>query len=215
MTKKLSTRDRILDAATALIWRDGYHAVSVDAICAAAAVQKGSFYHAFASKAELLLAALIRVRDVDRAEIERIYDNGAPIIDQFHEHLEWFGIAQRRLKAKYGFVPGTFNMVLDINVPEQVLQTVRAGHAAHLALVENALIAILGARETHDYCRWLASMVDRLIHGVMIESRLSNSLSGFDTFPESIFALVGIGDPPGSAVAQKIGEIAGSKRAGA
>ena len=36
MTPKTTARDRIIDAATELMWRDGYDAVSVDVICAAA-----------------------------------------------------------------------------------------------------------------------------------------------------------------------------------
>ncbi|AYJ85293.1 TetR/AcrR family transcriptional regulator (plasmid) [Sphingomonas paeninsulae] len=199
MIKKASTRDRILDAATASFWKQGYHAVSVDVICAAAGVQKGSFYHAFPSKADLLLTALVRVRDADRSEIERIYATDEPIMDKFHKHMEWFGAAQRRLKAKYGFVPGTFNMVLDINVPASVLETVRAGHATHLQLVEDTISEILVAKESRPYCKWLASIIDSLIHGLMIDSRLKNSLSGFDTFPESVFALIGIGEAPVAA----------------
>ncbi len=52
------TRDRLIDAATALIFRRGYANVGVQELCELAGVKKGSFYHFFASKRDLTLAAL-------------------------------------------------------------------------------------------------------------------------------------------------------------
>lgn len=199
MAAGIPTRERILDAATALIWRDGYHAVSVDAICAAAGIRKGSFYHAFASKADLLLAALVRVRDADLAEIGDIYASDEPIAVKFHRHLQWFGLAQSRLKTKYGFVPGTFNMVLDVNVPEPVLDKIRAAHVAHQRQIEQTIAQILADQQTPEYCARLASMITCLINGVLIDGRMTNSLVGYEFFPESVFALLGIGPAPVAA----------------
>jgi TetR/AcrR family transcriptional regulator, transcriptional repressor for nem operon len=52
------SRSRIIDAARELMLARGYSATSVDDICSSAKVSKGSFYHSFASKAELGLAVL-------------------------------------------------------------------------------------------------------------------------------------------------------------
>jgi len=49
------TRARIYDAAWHLISEDGFDKVSVDRICARAGVAKGSFYHHFKSKADLIV----------------------------------------------------------------------------------------------------------------------------------------------------------------
>jgi AcrR family transcriptional regulator len=53
-----SARDRILRAASALFYREGIHAVGVDAIVAASGVAKMSFYRHFPSKDELIRAVL-------------------------------------------------------------------------------------------------------------------------------------------------------------
>jgi AcrR family transcriptional regulator len=51
-------RDRILQAACELFYRDGIHAVSVDAVAAAAGTNKMTLYRHFASKDDLVAAYL-------------------------------------------------------------------------------------------------------------------------------------------------------------
>lgn len=51
------TRTRLLDAARDVIRAKGYTATSVDDICEAAGVTKGSFFHHFQSKEQLAIAA--------------------------------------------------------------------------------------------------------------------------------------------------------------
>jgi TetR/AcrR family transcriptional repressor of nem operon len=53
-----ATRTRLLDAARDVIRTKGYSAATVDDICAAAGVTKGSFFHHFASKEQLGIAAI-------------------------------------------------------------------------------------------------------------------------------------------------------------
>jgi TetR/AcrR family transcriptional repressor of nem operon len=53
-----ATKTRLLDAARDVIRTKGYAATSVDDICTAAGVSKGSFFHHFASKEQLGIAAI-------------------------------------------------------------------------------------------------------------------------------------------------------------
>jgi AcrR family transcriptional regulator len=63
MSKNLtvaSTRDRILKTAGSLFYQHGYRAIGIDRIIAEADVAKGSFYHHFKSKDELMVAWIER-----------------------------------------------------------------------------------------------------------------------------------------------------------
>jgi len=60
-------QDKVLIAAGKLFWEKGYHATSIDDLCAATGVLRGSLYGAFGDKRGILLAALqhygeVRVR---------------------------------------------------------------------------------------------------------------------------------------------------------
>ena len=56
-TKPLSARVKLLEAARDVIRAQGYSATSVDDLCRAAGVTKGAFFHHFASKEALGVAA--------------------------------------------------------------------------------------------------------------------------------------------------------------
>jgi TetR/AcrR family transcriptional repressor of nem operon len=69
------TRERILDAAEALILDHGFAATSVDSVVARAGITKGAFFHHFGSKADLAHALIERFARADReffaAQLER------------------------------------------------------------------------------------------------------------------------------------------------
>jgi len=65
-----TTRDRIVDNAALLIWKQGYTRTTVDEIIAAAGICKGSFYHYFASKDSLGLAVIDAWAEAFGAEIQ-------------------------------------------------------------------------------------------------------------------------------------------------
>ncbi|MDT0473561.1 TetR/AcrR family transcriptional regulator [Streptomyces sp. DSM 41014] len=58
-TDKASTRDRLLDAAAELFYRDGV-SIGVETLCRTAGVSKRSMYQLFAGKDEVLAASLER-----------------------------------------------------------------------------------------------------------------------------------------------------------
>ena len=83
-----TTKRTLIDAAHDLIWANSYAHVSVEDICRKAGVQKGSFYHFFASKAELAAATGARVVKPYRLPLNlfdtsTLGDAAAPWLDRF------------------------------------------------------------------------------------------------------------------------------------
>jgi AcrR family transcriptional regulator len=62
MSSEGTTREKIIDAANRLFYREGIRAVSVDAVAEAAGLTKRSLYYHFKSKDELI-ADYLRLRD--------------------------------------------------------------------------------------------------------------------------------------------------------
>jgi TetR/AcrR family transcriptional regulator, transcriptional repressor for nem operon len=92
MAKPSETRIRLLDAAYSLLLRKGYPATSVDEICDAAQVSKGSFYHFFKSKENMTLAVLEHHMAAAKDEIERGLEtdglSGAERAVRYVKHVE-------------------------------------------------------------------------------------------------------------------------------
>src|SRR5215475_5437797 len=58
MGRPSDAKQRLIEAAKQVVFTQSYEGVSVDELCAAAGVNKSSFYHFFYSKQELVLAAI-------------------------------------------------------------------------------------------------------------------------------------------------------------
>jgi len=68
------TKQKLIDTALELIWKSSYGSVSVDDICKAADVKKGSFYHFFPSKVDLAIAAI----EESYKSLKPLYENFSP-----------------------------------------------------------------------------------------------------------------------------------------
>jgi len=83
------TRERLIDVAQRLLWADGYTGVSVDRICREAGVNKGSFYHFFPSKEDLVLAALDAIWTMAEAGVyAQAFDRAYHPLERFNRLME-------------------------------------------------------------------------------------------------------------------------------
>src|SRR5512134_2399497 len=97
-----ATRERIIAAAQRLFLRDGYAAVGINAICAAAQVVKGSFYHFFPAKSDLLTAVIARNRAERIAALETGANAAADGRGQVSAHFEVMLQSLRRQRDESG-----------------------------------------------------------------------------------------------------------------
>lgn len=186
-----SARDRILEAATRLFWREGYYQVSTDAICSAASVRKGSLYHAFPQKADVLAACLEGVWLRDWSDIQAIYSGPGTAEAKLRAHLEWFANSQRKLKAQHGIVLGNFDMALGVSIPEPVMQARREHQVEHIARLKASIMAELQLGPEDDaQAAWLTEVVAQLISGALIRARLNNDLAPLERLPDTVLQLI-------------------------
>lgn len=76
--QRARTRQELLDAATVVFARNGYHATSVDEVAEAAGYTKGAVYSNFASKEELFLELLDRRIDRTVEALENVLLSSDP-----------------------------------------------------------------------------------------------------------------------------------------
>jgi TetR/AcrR family transcriptional regulator, transcriptional repressor for nem operon len=106
MGRMSDAKSRLLQAATDLVWCRSYGAVTVDDICEAAGVKKGSFYYFFKSKDELVAAGLHAKWDSVRPAFDRIFSPTRPPLDRLQGAFEYNYQYQKELREKHGCVLG-------------------------------------------------------------------------------------------------------------
>lgn len=121
--KATQTREKLLDAAFEEVYINGYHGASTAAILKKAHVPKGSMYHFFPSKKELILA-VIQERIFPRMDVffDFSYQQNAPIIDTIetifkkmseHTLLIQNGCPMHRLMVEMAPLDKDFNELLN------------------------------------------------------------------------------------------------------
>jgi TetR/AcrR family transcriptional repressor of nem operon len=99
--------DKVLIAAGELFWKKGFHATSIDDLCAATGVLRGSLYGAFGDKRGILLAAL---RHYGEARVRRLRDSlryPTPEIAVLRGALKYYTRAATDLTGRACFITNT------------------------------------------------------------------------------------------------------------
>ena len=89
---RMQTRQRIVDAAYGLFWRQGFLRVSMDEIAARASITKRALYQHFPSKDDLIKAALAHSSELALQRLQQFNRpaNGEALIDSFFGQLaDW------------------------------------------------------------------------------------------------------------------------------
>ncbi|NIJ12965.1 TetR/AcrR family transcriptional repressor of nem operon [Saccharomonospora amisosensis] len=104
MGRTSDSRERIVRASARLFLSRSYGAVSVDELCAAAEVRKGSFYHFFPSKAELAKAVIDLHTDALVARLRA--NSGSGPAQRLRGVADAVGAIQSRFEEKFGRIVG-------------------------------------------------------------------------------------------------------------
>lgn len=165
-------RARLLQAATALIRERGFSATSVDEVCAAAGVTKGAFFHHFASKEALGIAAVELWTEVTgRLFAEADYHRHADPVDRVLAYLDLRRDLARGSAAEYSCLAGTAVQEMHAASPAiraAARQSIESG-AAH---VEQHLAAALAAHPVQGVtAAGLAAFLQVVIQGGIVVAK--------------------------------------------
>ncbi len=101
-----STKQKLIDTALELIWTSSYGSVSVDDICKAAGVKKGSFYHFFPSKVDLAIAAMEESFISVKPQFDEMFSASTPPLERFSRLADFTYQTQKQYAEERGRVVG-------------------------------------------------------------------------------------------------------------
>ena len=100
------TKQRLIETALELLWKNSYGSVSVDDICKAADVKKGSFYHFFPSKADLAIEVMEETYRGTKAVYDQIFSAEKPPLARFEDFADYVCEKQSEIAARFKHVCG-------------------------------------------------------------------------------------------------------------
>jgi TetR/AcrR family transcriptional repressor of nem operon len=186
---------RLLDAAWELIWRNSYHATSVDDICRAAGVRKGSFYHFFPSKSELALAALEADWRRRKAVLDELFSPTLPPLRRITGYFDHVAKTQRAHRGKCGCVLGCpfFSVGSEVGTQSSALGTkIREILDRQILYFETAIRDAQAQRSVRTTdARIAARRVFAFYQGTLAQARIRNDPRLLGDLPAGALELLG------------------------
>lgn len=119
------TRERIIEVAKSRFHNRSYADVGIKEICDMASIQKGSFYHFFPSKRDLVLAVIDEFA-LDWADgfVAEAFDPALPPMERIDYVIDAAYFWQKSSKDLNGHIPGCLfgNLALEISTQDDVLR---------------------------------------------------------------------------------------------
>jgi len=196
MARVTDTKERLLEATLQLIWDESLGAASVDAICDRAEVRKGSFYHFFKSKEELVAAALEDHFKTARVDFDRIFSPSVAPIERLRGFFDLMVRKQQMKLEKAGRVVGCPYASVAVacsgadKLVHDVIQEILATWRKYF---ETALRdgAADGSIPIKDIPGTVETIFD-YIEGAMTAGRIKNSMAPIHSMGPNAFKLIGL-----------------------
>lgn len=178
MARPPDARQRLLRTAAALFITRSYHGVGVEELCQAADVRRGSFYHHFSSKSDLVAAVI----DMHAATILGRFDNLAEAdpLDRLRALAEAITNTQVELADRFGRVVGCpfGNLAAELSTTDE---DIRRHVAAVLDELEARIahicteLAIAGRLRPGVDPAELARTIMTQYHGFVLVAKVNNA----------------------------------------
>jgi TetR/AcrR family transcriptional repressor of nem operon len=200
MGRVSDAKPRLLEAAIDLVWSRSYGAVTVDDICEAAGVKKGSFYYFFKSKDELVAAALDAKWEQIRPRYDGFFSASRPPLDRLRDAFAYAYEHQKELRDKHGCVLGCpFSSIGTeiIGAHKTLRDTVQRMIKSKIRYYESALrdLQAEGALPPKSDASLLARQAYSYFEGVLAQARIADDLEMLKGVYDGVVKLLGIKEP--------------------
>lgn len=199
MGRVSDAKARLMKAVSELIWTGSYGSTTIDQICEAAGVKKGSFYYFFHSKADVAVAALDSDWKCRRPELDAIFSSTVPPLERLRKYCEFGYQFQKDISKKCGCVLGCplFALGSEISTQEEGLQKKireildQKRKYMESAVRDAAAAGLIDAPDAAAKARTLFSFYQ----GLLTEARINNNLEILrDTLP-GMYDILGVKEP--------------------
>ncbi len=194
MGRVSTAREQLIQATIELIWTESYGAVSVDAICARANVKKGSFYHFFKSKDELVVAALDSHWQARQPQLEQIFAQSNPPLDRLRDYFASVNRRQIDLGKKFGRPPGCLygKVGIEVGADGEIGKKVQSIMAAYVAYYERALFDAAAQGHAISDIPAKARALFAFMEGVLTQARIQDDYEIMKNLGKSAFRFLGL-----------------------
>ncbi|MDR1145385.1 MAG: TetR/AcrR family transcriptional regulator [Verrucomicrobiales bacterium] len=195
--KPRDSKQRLLETACNLIARASYGSVSVDDLCHAAQLKKGSFYYFFKSKAELAVASLEYSWEEMQAHYEIIFAPTNTPLQRLEKYFDYVIDLQTEKRKKYGCVIGCAFTAIGCELSSQEesirkkVEEINRSKYAYLAVAihDGQMDGSVANATPADQ---LAEELQSLVLGTVLCGRIRNSLAPVYTIRDSARQLLAI-----------------------
>jgi len=182
-SERQSAKIKLLDAALNVIRAKGYSATTVDDLCAAAGVTKGAFFHHFASKEALAIAAADYWSEVTGALFaDAPYHAHADALDRVLGYIDFRKALLRGSVPEFSCLVGTLVQEVYDTHPA-IRAAVDRSISEHAARIETDIAEAMRARGVEGNAQSLALHTQAVIQGAFI---LAKAKGGAEVAADSI-----------------------------
>jgi TetR/AcrR family transcriptional repressor of nem operon len=195
MKKVCETKEKLLQVGFDLMWDHSYGSVSVDDICKRAGINKGSFYHFFPSKADLVVEAYDAQWRINRPLMDSIFSSHVPPLERIHNLCQAIYDDQKEKAEKYGHVcgcpyasVGCEIAALDEKIRAKCEQLMNSKRKYFESTIADAIRE--GSVTAKDPAA-AALVAQSIMLGMMVEARVQNDLKVLEGVESTILDFLG------------------------
>ncbi|MFQ5700555.1 MAG: TetR/AcrR family transcriptional regulator [Acidobacteriota bacterium] len=196
MGRQSDARERLVRSAAGLMGDKGYGAVSVQDLCEHADVRKGSFYHFFSSKEDLVIAAIDAFWQDYRARIREAVSGDRPPLEKIRRYLHIHYDLQSKYLLTEGRVMGCplGNIALELGKDEErIRREIDTVFTRCTAPLEEVLEEAMAAGEIPEGDPKLtADKLFAYVEGVVLLAKAKNDLELIKSLEAGALGLLGI-----------------------